>query len=210
MGEAEGLHEVLDPTGKYTFIGEQPFEVTNWDPAVTQQVLTAAIAKYPEIDVIVSDFGPSLVGALPEFEKQRPLDPAALPPPTATSWVLLGGERGRTTPTSSSSRSDRKRPCPPGDPVGRRSRHRRRDAGLEEHQHPVFENSVTGDPNPVQCEPDLPATSTSRRRCRRGPGRTDGLTGSARDGQQRRHPRRGGDPPPVRTRVREHRHGETT
>ena len=25
-----------------------------------------------------------------------------------------------------------------------------------EHQHQVFENSVTGDPNPVQCEPDLP------------------------------------------------------
>ena len=50
-------------------IGEQPFEVTNWDPALSQKVLTAAIAKYDQIDVIVSDFGPSLVGALPEFTK---------------------------------------------------------------------------------------------------------------------------------------------
>ena len=67
---------MLEPTGKYTFIGEQPFEVTNWDPAETQKVLTAAIAKYDKIDVIVSDFGPSLVGALPEFAEGRPLDPA--------------------------------------------------------------------------------------------------------------------------------------
>ena len=67
---------MLDPTGKYTFIGEQPFEVTDWDPAETQQVLTAAIAKNPEIDVIVSDFGPSLVGALPEFEKSGRSIPA--------------------------------------------------------------------------------------------------------------------------------------
>ena len=74
--EAEGLHEVLDPTGLYEFIGEQPFEPTGWDPAVTQQVLTAAIARYPEIDVIVSDFGPSLVGALSEFENSGRSIPA--------------------------------------------------------------------------------------------------------------------------------------
>ena len=68
LGEAEGLADTLDPA-KYTMIGEQPFEVTNWDPALSQKVLTAAIAKYDQIDVIVSDFGPSLVGALPEFTK---------------------------------------------------------------------------------------------------------------------------------------------
>ena len=67
--EAEGLASVLEPTGKYTMIGEQPFAPTNWDPAETQRVLTAAIAQFPQIDVIVSDFGPSLVGALPEFNK---------------------------------------------------------------------------------------------------------------------------------------------
>ena len=64
------------PRGKYKFIGQQPFEVTNWDPAKTQQVLSAAIAKYPKIDAIVSDFGPSLVGALPEFEKSGRSIPA--------------------------------------------------------------------------------------------------------------------------------------
>lgn len=67
--EGKALHALLDPTGKYKFIGEQPFVPTNWDPALTQQVLTAAIAANPKIDAIVSDFGPSLVGALPQFEK---------------------------------------------------------------------------------------------------------------------------------------------
>lgn len=67
---SEALQANLAAEGdKYTFIGELPFEVTNWDPALSQQVLTAAIAKYPKIDGIASDFGPSLVGALPEFIK---------------------------------------------------------------------------------------------------------------------------------------------
>ena len=81
--ERESLHEVLAPTRKYMMIGEQPFEVTNWDPAETQKVLTAAIAKNPKIDVIVSDFGPSLVGALPVFEKSGRSIPA-IATPTAT------------------------------------------------------------------------------------------------------------------------------
>ena len=74
--ENKGLHKILDPSGKYKFIGEQPFEVTNWDPALSQKVLSADIAKYPKIDVIVSDFGPSLVGALPEFTKSGRKIPA--------------------------------------------------------------------------------------------------------------------------------------
>ena len=74
--ENQGLHKILDPTHKYHFVGAQPFEVTNWDPALTQKVLSADIAKHPKIDVIVSDFGPSLVGALPEFNKSGRKIPA--------------------------------------------------------------------------------------------------------------------------------------
>ncbi|MBT8200286.1 MAG: substrate-binding domain-containing protein [Acidimicrobiia bacterium] len=154
--ESEGLHNTLEPEGKYTFIGEQPFEVTNWDPALTQQVLTAAIAKFPEIDVIVSDFGPSLVGALPEFEKSGRSIPAIATsdgnllgcfwhdnqennPDFKLMTIQTGNDHvrlamqwaialatGGETPSATA------------------------------HSHLVFENSVTGDPNAVQCEPDLP------------------------------------------------------
>jgi ribose transport system substrate-binding protein len=60
------LHEVLDPTN-IKLIGQQPFEVTNWDPAVTQQVITADLAKFPKIDGWATDFGAAFASSLPAF-----------------------------------------------------------------------------------------------------------------------------------------------
>jgi len=156
VGEAEGLHEILDPTGLYTFIGEQPFEPTGWDPAVTQQVLTAAIASNPEIDVIVSDFGPSLVGALPEFENSG----RSIPPIATSDGNLLGCFWEEKSPDNPDFKlltiqtgNDHSR-------LAIQWAVALATGGVtpaaSSHQHLVFENSVTGDPNPVQCEPDLP------------------------------------------------------
>jgi ribose transport system substrate-binding protein len=154
--EGQALHSALDPTGKYTFIGQAPFEVTNWDPALTQQVLTAAIAKYSKIDVIVSDFGPSLVGALPQFEKSGRSIPAlvtsdgnvlscfwedhkAKNPAFKLFTVATGNDNARlaidwavakatggTLPTDT------------------------------QFKAPVFEDSVSGTPHPVTCNRGLP------------------------------------------------------
>ena len=74
LDELKGLKSVLGP--EYVFVNPAPFAVTNWDPALTQKVLTAEIAKHDKIDVIVSDFGPSLVGALPLFSKSGKSIPA--------------------------------------------------------------------------------------------------------------------------------------
>jgi ribose transport system substrate-binding protein len=60
----------------YKFIDQTPFVPTNWDPTLTQTLLSAAIAKYPKIDVIVSDFGPTLVSSLPLFPKSGRTIPA--------------------------------------------------------------------------------------------------------------------------------------
>jgi len=77
VDERKGFESVLgNGSGAYKYIGEQPFEVTNWDPALTQKVLTAAIAKYPKIDVIFSDFGPVTVSSLGEFTKSGKSIPA--------------------------------------------------------------------------------------------------------------------------------------
>jgi len=65
LDELKGMKNILDDS--YEFLNPDPFAVTNWDPSLTQQVLSAAIAQHEQIDVIVSDFGPSLVGALPVF-----------------------------------------------------------------------------------------------------------------------------------------------
>lgn len=156
LGEAEGLHKILDPTKKYTFIGEQPFEVTNWDPALTQKVLSAAIAKYKQIDVIVSDFGPSLVGALPEFNKSGRTIPAL-----ATSD---GNVLGCFWKNSSA-----KNPTFKLFTISTQNDHARlaidwavalasggKKPATQHFPNTPFENSVTGKPHPVQCEPKAP------------------------------------------------------
>jgi len=156
VDERTGFTELLsDP--KYEFIGEDPFEVTNWDPALTQQVLTAAIAKHPEIDIIYSDFGPSLVGALPEFTKSgRPI------PALATSdgnllgcfWqeqqdagngfemmtVATGNDNVRLAVQTAIALAT-------GGVVP--------DKG-DGFVHPKFEDSISGSPSAVQCRADLP------------------------------------------------------
>lgn len=155
-GESKGMHEVLDSSGKYTFIGEEPFEVTNWDPALTQKVLTAAIAKYDKIDVIVSDFGPSLVGALPAFTKAGRSIPAL-----ATSD---GNVLGCFWKDNQAKNPDFKLfTIATGNDHVRLAMNYAIAAATggelpteDSFQHPIFENSVTGKPNKVQCRKDLP------------------------------------------------------
>jgi ribose transport system substrate-binding protein len=156
IDEGKALHSVLDPTGKYTFVGEQPFEPTNWDPALTQQVLTAAIAKNPKIDVIVSDFGPSLVGALPAFEKSGRSIPAlvtsdgnvlscfyeahkAKNPNFKMFTVATGNDNARLAVQWAVALASGGTP-----------------PASKQFEAPVFEDSATGEPHPVTCEKNLP------------------------------------------------------
>jgi ribose transport system substrate-binding protein len=154
--ENKGLHKILDPTGKYKFIGEQPFEVTNWDPALTQKVLSAAIAKYPKIDVIVSDFGPSLVGALPEFTKSGRKIPAL----ATSDGNVLGCFWKKNVA---------KNPTFKLFTVSTQNDHARlaiqwavalatggKKPASTHFPSLVFEDSTTGKPNPVRCRPSLP------------------------------------------------------
>lgn len=152
--ELKGLKSVLtDP--KYVFIGETP-EVTNWDPALTQQVLTADIAKYPKIDVIVSDFGPSLVGALSAFEKGGRSIPAiatsdgnslgcfyeantAKNPDFKLMTVATGNDNVRLAVQYAVAKATGG--VLPSETV---------------FKAPAFEDSVSGTPSKVQCEKDLP------------------------------------------------------
>ena len=155
IDERKGMESVLGG-GNYKFIGEAPFEVTNWDPAKTQQVLTAAIAKYPNIDVIASDFGPSLVGALPEFKKAGKSIPTlvtsdgnvlgcfyqdnkAANPKFNLMTVATGNDNVRLAVQYAVAKAT-------GGKV----------PDSTQFKAPMFENSVTGQPSQVQCRKDLP------------------------------------------------------
>jgi ABC-type sugar transport system substrate-binding protein len=73
-----GLKSVLDKHPDIKLIGQQPFNVTNWDPAKTQQVITASLAKFPKIDAIAADYGAAMDSALPAFKQaSRKIPPIA-------------------------------------------------------------------------------------------------------------------------------------
>src|SRR5689334_11995690 len=154
--ENQGLHAVLDKTHKYKFIGAQPFEVTNWDPALTQKVLSADIAKYPKIDVIVSDFGPSLAGALPEFTKSH----RSIPALATSDGNVLGcfwQKNHAANPTfklfTVSTQNDHARLAidwAVALATGGKKPTSTHFPAL------TFEDSTTGKPNPVECKPSLP------------------------------------------------------
>ncbi len=154
LDELKGLKNVLGP--EFVFVNPEPFAVTNWDPALTQKVLTAEIAKNDKIDVIVSDFGPSLVGALPLFNKSGKSIPA-LATSDGNSLGCFWTEMSPTNPDfklfTVATGNDNARLAvmhavaavtggtPPADNI---------------FQAPMFEDSVSGKPNPVTCRKDLP------------------------------------------------------
>ena len=156
IDERTGFLELLsDP--KYVFIGEDPFEVTNWDPAVTQQVLTAAIGRYDQIDIIFSDFGPSLVGALPEFTRSgRPIPAIA-----ASDGNLLGcfwqeqqdAGNGFEMMTVATGNDNVRLAVQTAIALATGGVVPEKGDGFV---HPKFEDSISGSPSPVQCRSDLP------------------------------------------------------
>lgn len=154
LDELAGLKSVLG--AQYKFVNPEPFDVTNWDPALTQKVLTAEIAKNSKIDVIVSDFGPSLVGALPLF-KQSGRSVPALATSDGNSLGCFWTEVHQDNPDfklfTVSTENDNVRLAVQwavAAATGGKSPEE------EIFKGPVFENSVTGNPHPVQCRKDLP------------------------------------------------------
>jgi ribose transport system substrate-binding protein len=152
--ELKGMKTVLDDS--YRFINEPPYDVTNWDPALTQTVLTAEIAKNPKIDVIVSDFGPSLVGALPVFQKSNRSIPAlatsdgnalgcfwkethAANPDFKLFTVATGNDNVRLAVDWAVAKATGGKP-----------------PSSTTFEAPTFEDSVSGTPHPVECEASLP------------------------------------------------------
>jgi ribose transport system substrate-binding protein len=154
LDELKGLKNVLGP--EYVFVNPEPFAVTNWDPALTQKVLTAEIAKNAKIDVIVSDFGPSLVGALPLFEKQGKSIPALATSDgnsLACFWEEVKDKNPDFKLFTVATGNDNARLATMWAVALATGGELPKD---EIFKAPVYEDSVSGKPNPVTCRKDLP------------------------------------------------------
>jgi ribose transport system substrate-binding protein len=66
LAEYQGLQSVFKKYPGIHLLGQQPYNVTNWDPATTQQVVSSLLSKYPTINAVVSDFGTALAASFPE------------------------------------------------------------------------------------------------------------------------------------------------
>lgn len=74
---AEGWGEVFAQHPEIVVL-EGPVD-TNWDPAEAQRVTASMLAKYPQIDAVMSDYGQGSMGALRAFQaagRQIPLWPS--------------------------------------------------------------------------------------------------------------------------------------
>jgi ribose transport system substrate-binding protein len=156
MDELAGMKSVLGP--EYKFLNPEPFDVTNWDPALTQKVLTAEIAKNPKIDVIVSDFGPSLVGALPLFQKSGRSIPA-LATSDGNSLGCFWADNHAANPdfkmfTVATGNDNVRLAVQWAVAVATGGK----TPEEQIFKAPAFEDSVSGKPNAVQCRKDLPGS----------------------------------------------------
>lgn len=72
--EYEGMIETFKDRPDIKFIGTEPFTPTQWDPAETQQVMSAMLATYDQIDAVVADFAAtSILTAFEQAGREIPL-----------------------------------------------------------------------------------------------------------------------------------------
>jgi ribose transport system substrate-binding protein len=139
----------------YQFVGQEPFVPTDWDPTKTQTLLSAAIAKFPKIDIIISDFGPTLVSSLHLFpDSGRPIP--ALATSDGNSLSCYWASVQKTSPfkmTTVTTGNDNVR-LAVDYAVAKATGGKIPTA--DSFQGPVFEDSVSGKPHPVTCRSDLP------------------------------------------------------
>jgi ribose transport system substrate-binding protein len=77
--ELEGIKSVFDANpGMVMLTGYTEYAVTNWDPATAQKAMAALLAKYPQIDGVISNYGTDGDAAIRAFTAaNRPIVPLA-------------------------------------------------------------------------------------------------------------------------------------
>jgi ribose transport system substrate-binding protein len=158
LDEYAGMQSVLKSHPNIKFVGQTPYNVTNWDPAQTQKVVTALLAKYPKIDAITTDFGAALASSFGAFKQAGRKVPAV----ATEDSNQLSCDREKMLPTD------------PGfklftvDSQNWMVRYavdwavaKASGGKLPTTQVPqlAFEDSISKKPNPPKCDSTLPGTA---------------------------------------------------
>ncbi|PRY10521.1 substrate-binding domain-containing protein [Kineococcus rhizosphaerae] len=156
QAEYEGMQRVLKDHPDITFVGQTPYAVTNWDPAQTQRVVTAALATNPKIDAVTTDFGSALASAFGAFDQAgRPIPTIA----TEDSNQLACDYRDR----KEAGKGFELFTVDSQNAMGRLAVQyavAKASGGVlpdtTEFPQTAFEDSLSGQPHPVQCDDQLP------------------------------------------------------
>lgn len=151
-----GLKSVLDKHPDIKLIGQKPFNVTDWDPAKTQQVVTASLAKFPKIDAIAADYGAAMDSALPVFKQAgRNIPPIATEDSNqlACDWKKLEKSNPDFELYTNSSQNWMVRTAVQA--AIAKAAGGRPPASLNV-KNATAEDSVSGKPKPPECDTSLP------------------------------------------------------
>ncbi len=95
VNELEGVVETFKEYPDIRLLtGDKDYPATNWDPAQAQRTMAALLAKYPDIDGAIIDYGDSTQGALRAFQQaNRKVIPIATTESNAVAceWDRLKG-----------------------------------------------------------------------------------------------------------------------
>jgi ribose transport system substrate-binding protein len=152
LDEYKGVVSVTKNSPGIHWVGTTPYNVTNWDPALTQKVVTALLAKYPKIDGLFTDFGAALASSFGAFQQAHRSIPAVATEDSnqlscqrkstnkfplftvgSQTWMV------RTAIDFAIAKASGGK-IPSSDVVGQT----------------VFEDSLTGKPHGVVCDPAMP------------------------------------------------------
>lgn len=157
--EYEGMMSVLKDHPGIKFIGQTPYQVTNWDPAQTQKVVTAVLAKYPKIDAFTTDYGNALESSFGAFKQANRKIPAVAT--EDANKLSCTWEAQKTsdpgfklfTVDSQNWMSRTAVQFAVAKATGGKV------PASKEVPQKAFEDSVGGEPNPVTCDKSMPGDS---------------------------------------------------
>src|SRR4051812_44150454 len=155
QAEFEGMQKVLADHPNIKFIGQTPYNVTNWDPAQTQKVVTAILAKYPQIDAITTDFGAALASSFGAFDQANRKIPAVATEDAnvlACAWDKQQASNPGFKLFTVDSQNWMSRTAVQF--AVAKATGGKIPASTEVPQKP-FEDSISGQPNKVTCDPTL-------------------------------------------------------
>jgi ribose transport system substrate-binding protein len=152
LAEYQGLKQALASCPGIHIIGQTPYYVTNWDPAQTQKVVTAVLAKYPKIDAITTDFGAALASAFSAFSQANRKIPAIA---TEDSNQLSCDQKKLSFPLFTVDSQNWMVRTAVDFAVAKATGGTVPSSTVVPQK--AFEDSVTGKPHPVECAPSLPS-----------------------------------------------------